>query len=138
MARFEVIAHYADGAHRRVIDNAVEGFANRYVLDCTREAGARNLAAVLNADPATPYEAGRVFWQELSRGDSAEYGLEFPKSNPFGDEYGSKAARDFRRGFEDAARKDGFTYSRVTGEYCEGGERETDDFTPPSEQREWA
>jgi hypothetical protein len=70
------------------------------------------------------FEAGRSAWRQL---DIYTDILELPK-NTYGDEYQNPIAQAFRCGFNAAARKDGYTYSRVTGEYCEGGEVETDDF----------
>jgi hypothetical protein len=91
-------------------------------------------------ETSSAYAHGATAWRVALADDSAP---EFP-ANPYegeyppGDEHGTAAARDFRRGFDDAARRDGYTYSRVTGEYCEGGEHETDEFPEPADVREWA
>jgi hypothetical protein len=72
----------------------------------------------------TAYDAGRAAWRALfNSGDT----LEFPE-NPFGDEWGNPVAKAFRKGFDAAARKSGYTYSNVDGLYCIGGEFETDEF----------
>lgn len=81
------------------------------------------------------FQAGRDAWNEFDLDADV---LEFPKENPFGDEFDNAQARDFRKGFNAAARQDGYSYSRVTGEYCESGEGETDERTSLSEQREWS
>jgi len=82
------------------------------------------------------FEAGRRAWREVFA-DQENSPLEFP-SNPYGDEWNNPPAQAFRSGFDAAARTDGYTYSRVDGEYHEGGERETDDFPEPGDVREWA
>ena len=74
----------------------------------------------------TPYDNGKDAWLCVYAGYPETF-LEFP-SNPYGDEWNNKAAQAFRRGFDDAARADGFTYSDVDGEYHEGGEYQTDEF----------
>lgn len=80
--------------------------------------------------------AGRRAWREVLA-DQENGALEFP-SNPYGDEWNNLPAQAFRRGFDTAAREDGYTYSRVDGEYHEGGEHETDDFPESGDIREWA
>lgn len=80
------------------------------------------------------FEAGRAAWRAL---DTERDTLEFP-TNPYGDEYQNPAAQAFRSGFDVAARKDGYTYSRVDGEYHEGGEFETDELPEAGDVRELA
>jgi len=70
------------------------------------------------------FEAGRAAWRAL---DLIADILVLPE-NPYGDEWENPLAQSFRAGFEAAARRDGYTYSRVDGMYTEGGEFETDEF----------
>lgn len=72
------------------------------------------------------YMAGIRAWREAF-GNMHIDAPEFP-SNPYGDEWRNPPARAFREGFDEAARRDGMTYSRVDGEYHYGGEHETDEF----------
>jgi len=74
----------------------------------------------------TPKEAGAAAWAAIFAREETEP-LEFP-ANPYGDEWDNKPAQDFRRGFDSAARRDGYTYSDIDGEYHEGGEFQTDEF----------
>jgi hypothetical protein len=93
-----------------------------------------NLSAIQltaqGAQKVAAFEAGRTAWRALDLNRDV---LEFPRVNPYGDEYGNPIAKAFRSGFDAAARRDGYTYSRVTGEYCEGGEDETDEFPEPGD-----
>lgn len=79
------------------------------------------------------FEAGRAAWRALNTERDT---LKFPE-NPYGDEYENPVAQAFRSGFDVAARKDGYTYSRVYGEYHEGGEFETDEFPETGDVREF-
>jgi hypothetical protein len=81
--------------------------------------------------------AGRQAWRDVFASGS-DGALEFPRENPYGDEWDNPPAQAFRRGFDAAAREDGYTYSRIDGEYHEGGEYETDEFPEPGDVRECA
>lgn len=80
------------------------------------------------------FEAGRAAWRAL---DTDRDTLEFP-ANPYGDEYQNPIAQAFRSGFDVAARKDGYSYSHVDGEYREGGDLETDEYPEAGDVRELA
>jgi len=94
-----------------------------------------SIAGQLPSAEAQAFEDGKAEWRALYVTCDI---LEFPSTNPYGDEYGNSAAQAFRRGFDAAAREDGYTYSRIDGEYHEGGEYETDEFPEPSDVRECA
>ena len=68
----------------------------------------------------TDYDAGWTKWNELYEVETLEYPLDHPRAD----------SREFRRGFDAAARADGHTYSRVSGDYVPGGEFENDDLEP--------
>ena len=95
----------------------------------------RNYAGIwgivmLAGDKLSAYEAGRTAWNDSFSFDNTP---DFPVDNSFYQD--DLTAKAFRAGFDDAARKDGYTYSRVDGEWHEGGkfEFETDEFPEPGD-----